>query len=126
MSLQIVVGGGPWILEDEGKTFLWYDQNPLPSNAASQYRRPESSITLVWKSQNSHGYVARRPHQVMIQMFFELQCKHNQNSKNFIWKRGKGDRENVKFVHLSTQHLHIKWLHTSLNVHYAKWFRCKP
>jgi len=29
------------------KSFLWNYQSHLPSNAASQYRRPESSITLL-------------------------------------------------------------------------------
>jgi len=58
---------------------------PLSQQCSITIQKTRTSITLLWKSQNSHGYVARRPHQVTIQMSFKLQCKHNQNTKNFIW-----------------------------------------
>jgi len=58
---------------------------PLTQQCSITIQKTRTSITLIWKSQNSRGYVARRPHQVTIQMSFELQCKHNQNTKNVIW-----------------------------------------
>lgn len=39
--------------EDERDTFYWDIGNHLPSNTVSHPTKPESSITLLWKLQNS-------------------------------------------------------------------------
>jgi len=42
--------------DNEGGMFLWGIKCHSSSDAASHPRRPESSITLLWKTQNSKSW----------------------------------------------------------------------